>query len=180
VPHPSFTVLFDRGSHLVLRFAERSSSLCNGQRLIFPKTVICLTSIGAAPGRHIFKMGRTSAGWSTKPIATTFIADAGRAALYRQLAVESGHLRFYIENQGVYEWSTLPHGDDPPVFGPARLQAPMGTGKLTLSEHLILVCLFEALISHAQIRGIVSVAGRARNFAESLSRIPPLAVGPWR
>src|SRR5262249_32313011 len=30
---------------------------------------------------------------------------------YWQLAVEDDHLLFYSENQGVYHWSTLTHGD---------------------------------------------------------------------
>jgi hypothetical protein len=29
----------------------------------------------------------------------------------------NGRLFFYVENQGVYQWSTLSAGDDPPVFG---------------------------------------------------------------
>jgi hypothetical protein len=39
------------------------------------------------------------------------------ARKYGQLTVKGGRLYFYAENQGVYQWSTLPHGDDPPVFG---------------------------------------------------------------
>jgi hypothetical protein len=35
----------------------------------------------------------------------------------RMLQVINGRLLFYVENQGVYQWSTLQHGDDPPVFG---------------------------------------------------------------
>ena len=38
------------------------------------------------------------------------------ARKYGQLTVKGGRLYFYAENQGVYQWSTLPHGDDPPVF----------------------------------------------------------------
>jgi len=36
---------------------------------------------------------------------------------YWQLTVEANHLHFYCENQGCYFWSTLMHGDDPPIFG---------------------------------------------------------------
>src|SRR5690242_7572615 len=35
----------------------------------------------------------------------------------RILRVEDGRLHFHVENQGVYEWTTLPEGKDPPVFG---------------------------------------------------------------
>lgn len=35
----------------------------------------------------------------------------------KMLTVKDGNLRFYVENQFVYQWSTLPHGMDPPVFG---------------------------------------------------------------
>jgi hypothetical protein len=43
---------------------------------------------------------------------------------YRQLNIKDGRLNFYIENQGVYEWSTLPDGDDPPVFGRYEREDP--------------------------------------------------------
>ena len=98
---------------------------------------------------------------------------------YRQLAVENGHLRFYIENQGVYEWSTLPHGDDPPVFGRHNCRGPWEQENVTLSEHLILACLFEALISHAKY-GASSAWLEEQKFAEIVKRIPPVAIGPWR
>lgn len=35
----------------------------------------------------------------------------------RTLAAIDGRLHFQVENQGVYQWATLPVGDDPPVFG---------------------------------------------------------------
>jgi hypothetical protein len=98
---------------------------------------------------------------------------------YRQLSVEDGHHRFYIENQGVYEWSTLPHGEDPPVFGRYKDTDPWEQEKATLSEHLILVCLFEALISHAKY-GAWTAWLDEQKLAEIVRSIPPVAIGSWR
>jgi hypothetical protein len=33
------------------------------------------------------------------------------------LAIKDDRLHFHVENQRVYEWTTLPYGDDPPLFG---------------------------------------------------------------
>ena len=47
---------------------------------------------------------------------------------FRILAVIDGRLHFHVENQGVYQWTTLPDGDDPPVFGRYK-SADDGRGK---------------------------------------------------
>lgn len=64
---------------------------------------------------------------------------------YWELAIEDGRLHFYIENQGVYEWTTLAEGDDPAVFGKYSHEESWHPEGITLSEHLILACLFEAV-----------------------------------
>lgn len=68
---------------------------------------------------------------------------------YWQLTVDGDHLRFYCENQGVHFWSTLTHGEDPPVFGRYNSADPWEREDITLSEHLILACLLEAVSCHA-------------------------------
>jgi hypothetical protein len=98
---------------------------------------------------------------------------------YRRLAIEDGHLRFYIENQGVYEWSTLPHGDDPPVFGRDACEGPWERESITLSEHIILVCLFEAMMSNARYGAWTDWLDEQK-LAEIATLMPPVALGAWR
>jgi hypothetical protein len=96
-----------------------------------------------------------------------------------QLTFDHGRLRFYAENQGVYQWSTLPGGEDPPVFGRYEENEPWAEENVTLSEHLILACLFEALMCHAQYRA--SVAWLDKDQLDPLIEcVPPIALGPWR
>jgi len=99
---------------------------------------------------------------------------------YRQLTIENGHLRFYIENQGVYEWSTLPQGDDPPVFGRDACRGPWERENITLSEHLILVCLFEAMMSSYARYGAWTDWLDEQRLAEIATFMPPVAIGAWR
>ena len=95
-----------------------------------------------------------------------------------QLAVaQDGHLLFYEENQCVYQWSTLPDGDDPPVFGRYDIAGPWQPEAITLSEHLILVCLFEA-VWHAKY-GAAAASLDERTLAEIVRHIPPVPIGPW-
>jgi hypothetical protein len=56
-------------------------------------------------------------------------------------------LAFCRENQGCYFWSTLPEGDDPPVFGRENDAEPWRPEAMTVSEHLILACLLEAIFA---------------------------------
>lgn len=98
---------------------------------------------------------------------------------YRMLQVVNGRLFFYVENQGVYQWSTLPHGDDPPVFGRYEGRGRWAKEGVTLSKHLILMCLFEAVMCHATYEASVSWLPEHK-LREIIHNIPPLAVGPWR
>jgi hypothetical protein len=54
---------------------------------------------------------------------------------YWQLKTEDDRLLFYLANQGVYRWATLPEGDDPPVFGRYEASDPWEPEGVTLSEH---------------------------------------------
>jgi len=97
----------------------------------------------------------------------------------RMLALGDGHLFFYAENQGVYQWCTQPHGDDPPVFGRWECKGPWARETMTLSEHLILMCLFEAVICHAKYGASIAWLEEDR-FNEIVENIPPVAIQPWR
>lgn len=98
---------------------------------------------------------------------------------YRILAVVAGRLHFYVENQGVCQWATLPDGDDPPVFGRYEYRGRWAQEGVTLSEHLILACLFEAVMCHANYAA--SVARLEEDKLAAIARhIPPLAIPPWR
>lgn len=96
-----------------------------------------------------------------------------------QLILDDGRLRFYAENQGVYQWSTLPGGEDPPVFGRYEENEPWVDEKVTLSEHLILACLFEALMCHANYGASVAWLDEDQ-LRQLIDCVPPIAVGPWR
>ena len=99
-----------------------------------------------------------------------------------KLKTKDGRLLFYGENQWVYEWGTMHEGDDPPVFGRYPTcngdEPPWETEAITLSEHLILTCMFEA------IGGSPYGAAAACLDRVTLSRIEeiirPIAIKPWR
>jgi hypothetical protein len=98
---------------------------------------------------------------------------------YRMLRVTNGRLFFYVENQGVYQWSTLRQGDDPPVFGRYEGRGRWANEGVTLSEHLILMCLFEAVMCHAKYEASVGWL-EEQQLHPIVRHIPQLAIGPWR
>lgn len=95
------------------------------------------------------------------------------------LRIVDGRLQFYVENQYCYQWATEPKGDDPPVFGRKEESGPWmpeGTG---LSEHLILACLFEAIMCHSPYAA--SAAWLARPLVDRIAKdVPPVPIAPWR
>jgi hypothetical protein len=96
----------------------------------------------------------------------------------QDLKIDRGRLWFYTEAQGVYQWATLADGDDPPVFGRYWGNPLWEQEDVSLSEHLILACLFEAVncsnygASAAWLDHIVH-----REIART---IPSIAIGEWR
>ena len=98
---------------------------------------------------------------------------------FRILAVIDGRLHFHVENQGVYQWTTLPDGDDPPVFGRYEFRGRWAREGITLSEHLILTCLFEAVMCHANYRASAAWLDE-KKFAAITRHVPPLAIRHWR
>jgi hypothetical protein len=103
--------------------------------------------------------------------------DYGHSHLMR--ALKDGRLIFYSENQGVYQWSTPPRGDDPPVFGRWGCKGRWAQERITISEHLILMCLFEAVCCHANYNASIAWLEEDR-FNEIFKHIPPVAIRPWR
>jgi hypothetical protein len=101
-------------------------------------------------------------------------------------AIVDGRLLFYadnqyayIDNQHAYQWSTLPDGDDPPVFGRYKDDELWEAEGVSVSEHLILACLFEAVMCHAKY-GVWCKWLEEDKFAELVENVPPLAIAPWR
>jgi hypothetical protein len=98
---------------------------------------------------------------------------------YWQLSLEDGFLYFYSECQGCHHWATLPHGDDPPVFSRSETTAPWEQEDITLSEHLVLACMFDAVICHAKYGASTAWLDQDR-VDEIAKTIPPIAISPWR
>jgi hypothetical protein len=97
----------------------------------------------------------------------------------QQPHIVDDRLFFYAENQGVYQWSTLVDGDDPPVFGRYEGKGQWTQERVTLSEHLILTCVFEAIMCHAKYRASAAWLDEDRLHI-IVQTIPPLAIGPWQ
>ncbi len=91
---------------------------------------------------------------------------------------QDGRLVFYVENQGVYLWSTTSQGDDPLVEGRFNDTNTWEEEGMPLSEFLIGAFLFQAIMQ--------APFGAALGWAEpkTLDRlaktIPPLPLVPWR
>jgi hypothetical protein len=95
-----------------------------------------------------------------------------------KLKVRDGKLAFHMENQGCFFWSTLSTGDDPPVFGRESESEPWRQEVPTLSEHLILTAILEAVICHAPYRAC-SMALSEDKLDVIAAHAPALAIGPW-
>src|SRR5262249_32455136 len=98
---------------------------------------------------------------------------------HRMLQIVNDRLLFYVENQGVYQWSTLTEGDDPPVFGRFEGRGRWAKERVTLSEHLILMCLFEAVMCQANY-GASAAWLDEDQLAAVVAEVPPIAIRPWR
>jgi hypothetical protein len=92
---------------------------------------------------------------------------------------DDGKLIFYVENQGVYLWSTAPEGDDPRVWGRFNENGVPWTDEgMPLSEFLIGVALFEAII---QAPFGASAAWIEQEQLDRLStELPELPLISWR
>jgi hypothetical protein len=93
--------------------------------------------------------------------------------------VEGGKLLFYTENQGVYLWSTAPEGDDPPVWGRFNENGvPWTEEGMTLSEFLVGICLFEAIMQAPF--GAAAAWAEQQALDKIVAKLPPLPLVPWR
>ncbi len=93
--------------------------------------------------------------------------------------MKDGFLLFYGENQWVYEWATEPKGEDPPVFMRESGTPTWEQEDVTLSEHLILAFLFEAVLCHS--RYSASAAWLAEEgVIEIAQTLPPIALKRWK
>jgi hypothetical protein len=97
----------------------------------------------------------------------------------KDLISKDGKLVFYGENQWVYEWATLCNGDDPPVFGRYDEADPWEPENITLSEHLILAAIFEAVMCHSPY-GASAAWLREDILSDTANHVPPIAINPWR
>lgn len=92
---------------------------------------------------------------------------------------EEGRVLFYVENQGVYLWSTEAAGDDPPVWGRFNEEGtPWVEEEVSLSEFLIQVCLTEAIFSAPYG---ASAAWTGQSTLDRIAAVvPPVPLGAWQ
>jgi hypothetical protein len=92
---------------------------------------------------------------------------------------QDGRLLFYVENQGVYLWSTLPEGNDPPVWGILNEGDNQWIEEgMPLSEFLIGACLFEAIMQ-APFGASAACADKS-TLDKIIAELRPLSLVPWR
>ena len=95
-----------------------------------------------------------------------------------KLEMKDGLLLFYGENQWCYEWATQPSGGDPPVCGRCDATDPWQPEGMVLSEFLIQICLFEAVMCHCRY-GASSAWIDADIIVEIGKEIHPIPIGQW-
>ena len=96
-----------------------------------------------------------------------------------QLTIKDGLLEFYVENQYCYQWGTHIGGNDPPVFGRSETSDSWEPEGMFLSEHLILVCVFEATMCHSPYGASASWLEQSV-LDKIIEHIPPISINPWR
>lgn len=102
------------------------------------------------------------------------LAPAGDGAI----EVRDGKLQFYVENQGVFVWGTEVRGEDPPVYGREDESEPWLEEGTCVTEHLLMACLFEAVMSHARY-GASSGFMPWGAFKVLERELPALKLGAW-
>ena len=92
---------------------------------------------------------------------------------------EDGRLLFYVENQGVYLWTTASQGDDPPVWGKFNEEGePWVAEEATLSGFLIQVCMLEA--TFAAPYGASAAWADEETLDRVTARLRHVPLGDWR
>jgi hypothetical protein len=118
--------------------------------------------------------------------AENYLFAPNEASPRYQPTIVDGRLLFYADNQYAYEdsqhayqWSTLPDGEDPAVFGRYQDEESWQEEGVRLSEHLILACLHGAVMCHAKY-GVWCKWVDENKFTAIVENIPPVAIPPWR
>jgi hypothetical protein len=109
---------------------------------------------------------------------TEILSGQNRLLGPSELRTKDDRLVFYVENQWCYEWATPFEGDDPPIFGRSESTDPWEPESMTLSEHLILACLFEAIMCRSPYGASTSWL-KSSIVEEIAGQIPPIAIGSW-
>ncbi len=92
---------------------------------------------------------------------------------------QEGRLLFYVENQGVYLWSTTFDGDDPAVWGRFNESGfPWKKEEMLLSEFLIGACLFQAIMQAPF--GASAACAEQSTLNEISAELTSLSLAPWR
>jgi hypothetical protein len=87
-------------------------------------------------------------------------------------------LYFHCESQGCFHWATLPDGEDPLVFGRESKSDPWNPEKITLTEHLILTCILEAVTCYSPYSASSTWISDSEH--EKFTQIiPPIPISPW-
>jgi hypothetical protein len=94
----------------------------------------------------------------------------------------TGRILFYTENQGCFYWTTLPEGDDPPVWGDTRdfgsVEQPE---EPTLSQFLAHIAIFEGIIASGHIGYAATAAWLdPPTVTHIISHLLPVPGGGWR
>jgi len=98
----------------------------------------------------------------------------------RELKVlDDGRLLFYVENQGCYLWAIEPHVDDPPVFGQECGGKTWQSLGYSLSQHLMLACIFEAVMRSPYGAWDAGLGERAMIKLAEVMRPLPIAQWGW-
>jgi hypothetical protein len=95
-----------------------------------------------------------------------------------ELQIEEDRAVFYVENQGVYLWSTALEGDDPPVWGRFNDQESWTREEGSLSSFLIQIVLFEAIM--VAPNGASLGWGNERILERLVNAMPQLPLGDWQ
>lgn len=115
--------------------------------------------------------------WAGK--RTSIMSGQNKLLFPNEYETEGKRTIFYYENQGVYEWATLLKGEDPPVFGRYNHETEWNDEGICLTEHLIFMCLFEAIMCHSPWGASISHL-EDEKLAELVKAIPQIPIKGWR
>jgi hypothetical protein len=106
---------------------------------------------------------------------------SGQNQLLRLLELvpdEEGYLLFWTENQGCYLWATRLDAEDPQVYGRESAEGPWTPEGMSLSEFLLQMAVFEAIMSAPY--GASAPGAAEATVQQALSPLTALPLPPWR